>query len=85
VRCGGFESHLPDIPKSDERPTEVATKKNLGLMLMAMLFITVALLYVTGPRHIGAKCPPGVRGNCTRHTVGWERLYYQIVPNERAS
>jgi hypothetical protein len=56
-------------------------------MLLAMAFVTVALLYVTGPSRITTwpPCPPGTNyygGNqcpVKHRTTAWERLYYQVV------
>jgi hypothetical protein len=71
----------------------MTTKRILGPMLLAMLFVTMALLYVTGPGDITTgvhtcrtyEAHPLGSNVCTdsRHTIAWERVYYQIVPNDR--
>ena len=71
----------------------VNTRKILGLMLMAMLFVTVALLYVTGPKYVTSYGPDRPCGTYEPHTLGsnicntehthrsaaWERVYYSVV------
>jgi hypothetical protein len=70
----------------NERPTVVSTKKILGLMLLAMAFVTLALLYVTGPSVTATASP--IRdcktvggGPCfgSRRTTAWERVWFAVV------
>jgi len=67
-------------------PTVVTTKKILALMLLAMAFVTVALLYVTGPSTIAtagpsADCKTLGGEPCfgSRRTTAWERVWFAVV------
>jgi hypothetical protein len=56
-------------------------------MLLAMAFVTVALLYVSGPAEIkrGPGCPyvhsdPDAIAFChSHHAAAWERVWYAVV------
>jgi hypothetical protein len=75
----------------------VTTKKILGLMLLAMLFVTVAGLYATGPktiysapveRHCTIEDSGGMPGepcwNYPSHdAAAWERVWFAVVGKGR--